>query len=420
VPSEVSDGRDVPSAFAEALAAERLLNARRLAALRFVGVSLFFAFTATMGVVLGVTGWTHNDWRLFAAYWAASGVVLAVSLRSDAVARVAGLAIPLLDMPAIFLLQRNAAQHVANPGFIVGATVGFFTLLVISALLTLHEGLIVLVAVIGAVLAGALQQGTELGPGSAIQSALTMLMAAVGGAYGIRRIKRLVADVSAEQVRRARLGRYFSPQVAALLAASPEGAALGESREVSVLFADLRDFTAIAERLEGRQVVALLNDFHAHMVSTIFAFGGTLDKYLGDGVMVYFGAPVAEADHAARAVRCALAMQEALTRLNDARTAPPLRMGIGVHTGTVVVGDIGAPERREYTIIGHAVNVASRLQELTKSKGVSILVSEATRAAARDAVPFTAAGPVEVRGVDEPLAVWVPGEGGASPAARVG
>src|SRR5262249_3922382 len=169
-------------------------------------------------------------------------------------------------------------------------------------------------------------------------------------AWGLRAIKRLVAGVSAEQVRRARLGRYFSPQVAALLAAAPDGAALGESREVSVLFADLRDFTAIAERLEGREVVALLNDFHAHMASTIFAFGGTLDKYLGDGVMVYFGAPVAEADHAARAVRCALAMQGALARLNDARPAPPLRMGIGIHTGAVVVGDIGAPERREYTI----------------------------------------------------------------------
>ena len=407
-------------AFATALAAERLRAARLFNAIRFLGVTVFFALTVLMGIVLRRADWRHNDWRLFTAYWIVA-LIIWVGGRRDAIARIAGFAIPFIDMPAVFLLQRTVIPHVGSPGVVAGVTAGYFVLFIIGATATLSVPIVTVAALVAALLQTLLLRMIGSDPGTEISTILMIAFGATACVYTIRRSTALVGDVSAEQLRRARLGRYFSPQVAAVLAAAPEGITEGETREVTVLFSDLRDFTALAERLDGRHVVALLNDYHRRMVATIFAAGGTLDKYLGDGLMVYFGAPVTQPDHAGRAVRCALAMQEELAALNAERTARgdvPLHMGIGIHTGPVVLGDIGAPQRREYTIIGDTVNVAARLQELTKVRGVPILVSDGTRAGAV-ATPFASAGAVEVRGRTRPLGAWVP-LAGAPSTARVG
>ena len=166
--------------------------------------------------------------------------------------------------------------------------------------------------------------------------------------------------------------------------------------------------------------MALLRGFHRRMAETVFAHGGTVDKYIGDAVMATFGTPRPAPDDALRAVRCALAMADAVARWNAERKAAgeaPIRVGIGLHYGPVVTGDMGDERRLEYAVIGDTVNVASRVEKLTRERGVETLVTgdalEAARAVAgaREAAlgGLKPAGTAAVRGRADPVALWAPG-----------
>jgi adenylate cyclase len=203
----------------------------------------------------------------------------------------------------------------------------------------------------------------------------------------------------AERARiRAVIDKVVSPEVAHELLA--RGLSLGgELREVTVLFADLRDSTAFGERLTPTALLELLNAFLSRMACAIERERGIVDKYVGDEIMAVFGAPLDLPDHAARAVAAALGMIEALRALNAERApAAPLRMGIGIATGTVIAGNVGSSERMNYTVLGDVVNLAARLQGLTKDHGVALLMNEATQAAVQGQFATRELGTVTVRG----------------------
>ncbi len=207
---------------------------------------------------------------------------------------------------------------------------------------------------------------------------------------------------------RTTFGKYMTATVLEHLLAG-KVALGGESLEVTILFTDIRSFTTISEKMDPQQLVALLNEYFTEMVGIVMQEGGVVDKYIGDCIMAVFGAPVPKKGDAANAVRAAVKMRRALAHLNarlTARGLPALRTGIGIHTGEVVAGNIGCEKRMEYTVIGDAVNLASRLETSTKELGVDVLISEDTYGRTRDVIEVRPVREITVKGRGAPVMTY--------------
>ncbi|HEX7701141.1 MAG TPA: adenylate/guanylate cyclase domain-containing protein [Kofleriaceae bacterium] len=207
---------------------------------------------------------------------------------------------------------------------------------------------------------------------------------------------------------RVTMGKYMTEEVLAHVMAG-EVELGGKTLEITILFCDLRGFTTFAEKRTAQELVGILNEYFTDMVDCVMAEGGVVDKYIGDNIMAVFGAPVSRPDDAQRAVRAALKMRVALAKLNTRfaeRGIEPLRFGIGLHTGEVVAGNIGSARRMEYTVIGDAVNVASRLESKTKDLETDFLISEATRERLTEEVDVVAMGEVQVKGRVAPVKIF--------------
>lgn len=237
----------------------------------------------------------------------------------------------------------------------------------------------------------------------------------VGGLRDITRQMDVQKRLSDAERKRANLARYFSPNMVEGLMQS--GGRLDEARtqRVTVLFADIWGYTSISAAMPPMQMMTLLRELLRMFEKAIFANGGTLDKFLGDGLMATFGTPTAGSRDAANALACAAAMADAISRWNAKRRdngLKPMHLGIGLHHGDVILGDIGSERRMEFAVIGDTVNVASRIQEMTRSLDVAILASggviEAARAEAGEKAirEFTDRGEHELRGRAGKVRLW--------------
>jgi adenylate cyclase len=242
------------------------------------------------------------------------------------------------------------------------------------------------------------------------------LLVSAGLAILVRRSRALVAERAAAERARGNLSRYFSPKVVDVLAERDQPLGRVRRQAVGVLFADLVGFTTLAEEMTPEGVMALLRDFHGRMEDEVFRHGGCLEKFIGDALLATFGVPDVGARDASDTLACARALLRSLDAWNRERSAaglPALRMGVGVHHGQAVLGDIGSQRSMAFATVGDTINVTSRLQALTRELDVRIVASgELVAAVEGEAVDLglleglTERGPRALRGRDAPIALW--------------
>jgi adenylate cyclase len=240
------------------------------------------------------------------------------------------------------------------------------------------------------------------------------LVAALPAGLGYRSVEERRLKNAMEAERRQLMGlfeRYVSADVAAEIWKNRDRIILaGEERVATILFSDIRNFTSTTAGVPSKEVLAWLNRYLTAMGEVIKQNRGFLNKFIGDGIMVIFGAPLTEGtqEDACRAVRCAQEMLAAVDQWNatKASTDPPLKIGIGIHTGQVTAGNVGSPDRLEYSVIGEAVNLASRLESLTKDFKTSLVLSPATYEQVREQFPTVSLGKAEVRGFTTPIPLY--------------
>jgi len=248
------------------------------------------------------------------------------------------------------------------------------------------------------------------------QEIVVFVIVAVTLAVAVRRSNALLVSHAGIERERSNLARYFSPNVVEQLSKNDEPLKQVRTENVAVLFTDIVGFTAYADGRSPADVIGTLRLFHERMEREIFRHGGTLDKYLGDGLMATFGTPFAGDCDAGNALRCAQAMLDSIAELNRERKTrgePPIRISIGLHYGQVVLGDIGL-NRLEFAVIGTTVNAASRLESLTREFDCAMIASDELVQQARaeagssnaDFAHLVAQPPQAIRGLERPLGIW--------------
>ena len=298
-------------------------------------------------------------------------------------------AVPGVEIHAQALEQMVSGQHLVRPDYAAGAELLFLAVIGgLVAWLIAKAGARTAAAVGLASIAGVIGVSWWLYAGAGYLFDPVYPSLALAAVYIAGSLHNTLGTERERAQIRATFSHYMAPALVAELARNPDRLKLGgENRVVTVLFADVRGFTQISEQMDAEPLVALLNQLFTPMTDIIVAHGGTIDKFMGDAVMAFWNAPMDDPDHAAHACRAALAMTAELERLNatwqaeagaSGATHPRIELGIGINTGLCCVGNLGSPRRFDYSIIGEAVNVASRLEGVTRTYGVPVIAGEAT------------------------------------------
>lgn len=367
--------------------------------IRFWGVTSVVALYMFLEFVLVSPNWS-GFLPLLIGYWFVSLGIFYVSKQGVDKQGWTALAIPIVDTPVVFMHEFRTLEMI-DPQGTAGFALGVFALLIVLSSITMRHRLVWCVLGLAVMMEVTLMYLAAMEVGSMAGGVVILTLLAVSVVTLITRVTNLIVVATEENARVDSLSRFLAPAVMKEINSADSRALRGSELIITVLFADIRGFTTLSEHLAPEQVVGLLNDYFSRMSTVIFRHGGTLDKFVGDGLMAYFGAPVAQDDQADRAVRCAIEMQQALSFLNverEGRGESAIRIGIGMHTGSAMVGIIGSDKRKEYTAVGDTVNVAARVEGLTKEYGRPLLVSAATLDLAKGTYEVDRVGDIEIRG----------------------
>lgn len=398
----------VRAALERALAGEQRLAAGQIDVLRVVGSSGWFALAASFGLSRADPYWLPQVGPLGA--YAALAVALWLVRRRVHAWPLAWAGPAVLDPLAVGWAQLGVVHTSRFPPSVGYQTLAIALVIVSFALLTWDLAAFVAACASAVLLVDTVHQaaGTDLSGRGA--SVLVLLVAGLLGAFVLRRVRALAERIGTEGAQLVSMERHFPRSVALQVLSTPP--VDSGRREVTVLAAELRGLTAWCAALSPEDALALLQRFRGEAADCAFRFGGSVERFTADGVVMYFGAPLAQPDHANRAVCCALALEDLRRALSDGarRDGHPLgRLGVGVHTGSVAVGRVGPAPASDYAVVGDAVLVAARLEELARQFDVPVLVSETTRARVTGAFAFNHCG--EAPGVhgERALSLFVPG-----------
>ena len=296
----------------------------------------------------------------------------------------------------------NASQGIFAADGVSFLCVGAFLCVLLPLLNPIKASVITFIAVLPPL---AVEYATP-GVAHLIPMEYTLLMTLV--LFSVNVLINYFLDTHEKQKIISMFGQYVPPQIVEAISRSPKAFSLeAEDRELTVLFCDIRDFSAISERLDPRQLAQLLNQYFTDI---LHRHGATIDKYMGDEIMAFWGAPLEQADHPVRALESGLAMLEALHGLNatfEKRGLPTIDIGVGINTGVMNVGNMGSRYRIAYTVVGDAVNLGARLEGLTRIYDTKIIVSESTMAANPD-YEFRELDHVRVKGKGQATRIFEP------------